>query len=499
MNLPVVKNHFILFFLLSALLFSSCTKIVTTDIGGGLIPPVDGVNTKEMYMDIFSKNVKDTVARVSTTWDHTLGYVNDPLFGQTTASINVQLKPTSFPFTFPVRSDSLYFDSLVLVLSYKSVWGDSTQPLSLKVFDILQDGPSNEVDLKPDSAYRTDFYVPSGEELTLNGMAKTVLPMTLDDSVKPDPFLEQASNQLRITLDTNSTFAQNLLRHYSSLGVFQSDSLFDEFIKGFQVIPQAVGNSLLKINLADTNTKLAIYFRYKDRDSGALHPALRYFKCNSYTCGSTNYIVRNRNGAKITSWLPPNNDTPNDSLIFIDAQPGVYANLHIPGIDTISNKIIHRAEILMEQVPDDWYLEPYFTPPNLVLAPYSTDSMKRFVLPNDVSVTGSAISNQYALGYLPQTKTDPITGRTIYFYSFDVSRYVQGIITRKEKSYDLQLFAPFNDFIYYSELSPILIFTGYSTSSTLVPLNDPAIGRVRLGGGNNSKYKMTLHIVYSEL
>jgi hypothetical protein len=184
----------------------------------------------------------------------------------------------------------------------------------------------------------------------------------------------------------------------------------------------------------------------------------------------------------------------------MDAQPGVYANLHIPGIDTVANKIIHRAEVLMEQVPDDnWALEPYFTAPDLVLTPYSTDSMRRFVLPNDATVTSGAIVNQFALGYLPQTKIDPLTGRTIYFYSFDISRYVQGIITRKEKSYDLHLFAPFNDFIYFSETSPSLIFTGFSTSSGLVSLNDPAIGRIRLGGGNNSRYKMRLHIVYSDL
>jgi len=89
MNSSVLKKYPALFFLLSALLFSACTKIVTTNLGGDLIPPVDGVNTKEMYLDVASINAADTITRVGIGFDHALGYVNDPLFGKTTASINV--------------------------------------------------------------------------------------------------------------------------------------------------------------------------------------------------------------------------------------------------------------------------------------------------------------------------------------------------------------------------------------------------------------------------
>ncbi|HXL55205.1 MAG TPA: DUF4270 family protein, partial [Chitinophagaceae bacterium] len=157
MNLSVVKKQFTLFLLLFFFFFSACTKIVTTDIGSGLIPPIDGVNTKEMYLDVVSKNIKDTITRVGTADDHALGYVTDPLFGQTTASINVELKPSSFPFSFPVSSakDSLMADSVVLVLSYKNVWGDSLKPLAFKVFEIVPDGLPSEVDLSPDSVYTT--------------------------------------------------------------------------------------------------------------------------------------------------------------------------------------------------------------------------------------------------------------------------------------------------------------------------------------------------------
>jgi hypothetical protein len=495
-----VKKQFALFLFPLVFFFSACTKIVTTDIGTGLVPPVDSVDTEEMYFDIVSKNIADTITRVGTGDVHSLGYVNDPLFGQTTASINVQLKPTSFPFYFPAGKDSLSIDSAVLVLSYKGVWGDSVQPLAFRVFEILQNGVPKDVDLSADSVYTTNRLVTRGNEITENKAPKYVYPTRLDDSVYP--LFEQASNQLRITLD--KSYGDRLLHSYDTSYAYKNDSLFDSLFRGYQIVPQPTGNALLKINLLDTNTKLAIYFRYKDQDK--LDTAVRYFRCNQYTCGSTNYIQRNRSLKEVESYLPPLSDgKPNDSLIFIDANPGIYARLLIPVLDSgrLSNMIIHRAEILMEQVPDlTNNSDAYLTPPNLFIAPFSKDSSRRFALPNDVQLSSGYISNQSQLGCYPFTKTDPSSGKVISKYSFDISRYVQGIITRHEKSYPLILYGPsVRDFVYASETSTVPFFTGVASpaSGSYIPLNAPASGRVRLGGASNSTHKMRLHIVYSDL
>jgi len=490
MNLPVVKKHLALFFLLSALLFSACTKIVTTELGGDLIPPVDGVNTKEMYLDVASINAADTITRIGLSLDHALGYVNDPLFGKTTASINVQLKP-SFPLVWPASKDSMYIDSVVMVLSYKGFWGDSLKPLSFHVYNILADGDSSQVNLSPDSAYKTNRVVPRGQELTENFTAKTVYPYTLNDSIYP--FKEQAANQLRIRL--NASYGASLLG--LDTGFYKYDSLFDHEIKGYQIVPEqnSQSNALLRINLLDTNTKLAIYFRYKK--NGKMDTTVSYFRTNSYTSGSSNYIIRNRIGSEVAAWLPHNNST-NDSLLFIDTNPGIYAKLQINGLDTISNKIIHRAEILMEQVPDAANPdEKYLTAPNLFLTPFSLDSMRRFGLPNDIQYGSGFVANQYLLGCYPYTKKDSSTGLSIYAYRFDISRYVQGVVSRQEKTYNLVLFAPFNDYIYTTENSPYAAFTGTSPANPLNPA--PSMGRIRLGGGSSVQHKMKLHIVYSDI
>ncbi len=488
MNLSVVSKQSALFLLLLISLFTACTKIISTDIGGGLIPPIDGVITKEMFLNVNSKNIADTFAKVATSDIHALGYVNDPLLGKTTASINFQLKPT-FPFTYPVKKDSLFLDSVVLILSYKGSWGDTSKPLALKVFEMPADEPESSI--KPDSIYQTNYYIPStGLELTQNNISHNVDVRTLNDT-----------SHLRIRL--NSTYGEQLLKDYDTAGAtgaYKSDSLFSIYFrsKGYQIIPQQTGNSIMKVSLTDTATKLAIYFRYTQRDSaGSMDTTVRYFSCTSYNCASTNYIKRERTSSQVASYLPPLNHDTENNLIFIDANPGIYARVEIPGLDTISNKIIHRAELIMEQVADA--SDTFFTPPNLFLAPYSSDSMRRFVLTNDVSVqlTGTfySVTNQFSFGCFPFRKTDPISGNSIYAYSFDMSRYTQGVITRDEKTYPFVLFAPFNDFISSSETVPLPVYTGSASS----PLNFPAIGRVRLGGGNNVSHKMQLHIVYSEI
>ncbi|MDE3253377.1 MAG: hypothetical protein KGO92_11260, partial [Bacteroidota bacterium] len=83
-------------------------------------------------------------------------------------------------------------------------------------------------------------------------------------------------------------------------------------------------------------------------------------------------------------------------------------------------------------------------------------------------------------------------------YTFDLSRYVQGIVTRKDSAYTLRLSAPVNDSLKYTPPYP------GNTSSQLYYLdpsitNDPANGRVRLGGGTHSRFRMRLRIIYSRI
>src|SRR5207237_1320828 len=145
--------------------------------------------------------------------DFSLGYIsNDPLFGKVAASINVQLNPTAFPVEFGSYSqDSVTFDSVVLVLSYKGIYCDSFQNLSFRVYQISNDEP-----FRADSAYSTNHFFQRTNELTQNFQPVTVSPRALPDSVYP--YNEAATKQLRIRLD--NSFGNRLVKGFDTSNAY---------------------------------------------------------------------------------------------------------------------------------------------------------------------------------------------------------------------------------------------------------------------------------------
>jgi hypothetical protein len=472
-----------IFFSSLLIAFFACTKITNTNIGSGLIPPVDGVNTKDTIIDVITKNQSfDTVA-VGFSDDHVLGYTNDPVFGTTNAAVNFQVALSNSGLSFETNSvDSLFFDSVVLSLSYKGVWGDSSSRLGLHVYEM---DPENKFTV--DSAYNNKISFEKGNELTESGIGTDVDITKLNDPDTLKYYNEDATNQVRIRL--SQTFGQKLLFQYRPTDAYQNDSTFHNFIRGFIVEAEQRGNALLSVNLSDTSTRLSLYYHYRST-TGALDSGIRRFPTSALTCASSNTIIRNYTGTAIPNYFPSNSNAQDD-LLFIQTSPGTYARIKIPGLVSLPNMLIHRAEILMTQVPADANSDKLFTAPNLFLAAYSQDSGRRFAVPNDLIFSGGAYTNLTSFGILPIKKTDALSGEVISTYSFDISRYVQGVVTRKDPIYDFILWAPYN-----YNISPTLNFP-YAYPISTPALNAVAIGRVRLGGGNNSQYKMRLHIVYS--
>ena len=479
----------LLFSLIAFTFIVSCTKISTTEIGTGLIPPIDGINTKDTIIEVSTFNIQtptpDSI-RVSKYSEMTLGYItNDPLMGSTQAIINAEFKPLFFPYIFEVKKDSLYLDSVVLVLGYQGLWGDSTNPMKLNVFEISQTSK-----IKTDSVYPTYAKMNTADFL---GSTTITNPRKLSDSVKS--FNEAAKNQIRIRL--TNTFGNRLLREYDSTNAYKSDDQFSNTFRGFSIVPESGPNTLLRINLSDTNCKVALYYKYtrRDKDPRQDTPTVRYFR-PGIVAGATNNIVRNRTGSESNTYLTNPASTPDEKL-YLQAGPSNYVRIKTPMLAGFSNRVIHRAELLMEQEAGNPATDGLFTAPNLFLCAMNSnpDSTKRFYVPNDIALgQGGTVTNLNAFGGYVIFKNDPF-GNRIASYSFNISRYVQGIATKNEKIHDLYLFAPVNDFVYSGDGLNFL----YQISS--VQFNPPAIGRVRLFGGNSpqTQRKMRLRIIYSKL
>lgn len=475
-------------------LLTACTRITSTDLGGGLIPPIDGVITQDTILDVITDNFDDAdTVRVYKADNHVVGAItNDPMFGKTTASMFFELKPSAYPFFIPGNKDSVKIDSAVLILSFFGSYGDSTQPITLNVSEISQ---STRLDIA--RAYPVNY--PNAQPVAIG--APLAPPATFDirrlgDSVNNR--YENARGQVRIRLNAN--VAKRFIKDYDSTNAYQSDSAFRTYFAGFAVTANntAPTNALLRISLADSNTKFALYYSSSSTGATQRDTSVSYFRFSTSTSGNANFVQRDRSGSEAARHLTTTSSP--DSLVYVQTAPGTYVRIRIPGLQGLSNRIIHRAELITEQVPDDATintLEKQMLPPRyLLLSVYdSVNKLKRNV-PNDYEITTSGPNIGTFGGYL--TYKSLFNYDAVAAYTFNVSRYVQGIVTRKDTSFTLRLSAPTNDSIQYKTPYPDLTprYTSYLAPSVG---NDVADGRIRLGGGTHSRFRMRLRVIFSRL
>jgi len=477
----------ILFF---SLIIAGCSKLDTTDIGSELIPAVDNINTFDTILTINSTQgvfTTDTT-KVGNTDDHALGKITtDPLFGTTDAKIFAQFKPTFFPYYYGNAKDTIIgFDSVVLCLSYKGFWGDSTTPLQLQVQEVAANAGGLWDSL---NQVKTVNYAPP----TTNILGSATIDVTtLGNLIKYTNGKDSVRNQIRIKL--SSAFANSLFALDSSgNNPFKSDSLFKVFNNGLAIVATS-GNGLLYTNFTDSSSKLEVHFRRKN--GGVPDTVYSAFKVVTglstliTQSATVNNIVRNR-PAQVTNPAP--------GEIYLQTAPGTYANLTIPALSTISNRVIHRAEIIIEQIPDNPVLDGYFSAPNYLYIDLkdtgTTDKWKPMYFDlNPATGYDPDNSNYYYPGTIDfgyfggfvRSKTD-VFGNPVKYYNFNLTRYVQQIVTKHTNNYTLRLYAPYD-----------LEYPQYY--SGLIPFNNRlAQGRIKVGGGNNVNHQMKMRIVYSKI
>ncbi len=486
-----------------AILFSGCKKLnESTDLGGGLIPPVDNINTFDTSLNVLTFNdtlkfANDSI-RLGAGEEFFLGKINnDPFFGKTDARLFLQLSPPSYPFTFLNKPtpDSLFIDSVVLVLDYVETYGDSITPQNINVYEV--DQSSN---FKPDSGYliRTNNFTYTN----LLG-SKTVTPQRLKDSVKIK--YDTSARQLRIKL--NNSFGERLLFYDSTshpfTGAYANDSVFRSKFKGFALQSMNAGGAVMGFDLAGGLTKLAIYYRYEKRViSGVsnIKDTVAYFTFKTglrgFNSAAANYVIRDYTGTPALASL--NNGNVVDDVLYLQNTPGTYASLKIPDLTLVNNRVVHRAELYMEQIydiSDSLYRSPDFLYLDAVDPTITTTPQKFRTIPYIMDYNTQSAFDLAAFGVVPVISTNGL-GNKIRTWKFNLTRYIQHILTNTQASYELRLTTPHQ----------VVGITRLLGSNTDIPIPQPFIinsaiakGRIRIGGGNHLTQKMRLRIIYSKL
>lgn len=493
--LPLVVTAVALFSMISW----NCTKLDTTDLGSDLLPAVDNVHTFDTILNInTTQGFFNDSTYIGKYDDYALGAINnDPLFGKTNAHIYMQLKPPFFPYYFGNIGDTVVgLDSVVLCLKYKGFWGDSLLPVNLEVREV------SDIQFGIDSIYKENStaYKPNVNG-TILGSANIDV-RTLGNYVKLNNGRDSVTNQIRIKLSGSwaaQLFGRDSIAANSINNAFFSDSIYRTFYNGIAVIANGGGNGLIYASLSDTATKLEVHYKRKLAGTGVLDSTYASFRLQpslgaTYPVSNTsNYILRSRSG------FPVLNPAPTEH--YLQTAPGTFINLNIPGLAGLSNRIIHRAEIIIEQIPTDPVLDEKLSGPNfLYLDLKDTGATARWKpIYYDLNTTqvydpdyktsipyiASPIDFQYYGGYR-RSKYDAF-GNLIKYYNFNVTRYTQHVVTNHMYAYDMRVYAPFN-----------LTYPQYSTTFTPYS-NNIAFGRIRVGSGINPNYKLRMRIVYSRL
>lgn len=462
------------------LVFFSCTKInEATQIGTNLLT-ADNIHTFEVSLSTLTDNrlfTNDTTL-LGYTDDVAVGQLNDPEFGTTNANTYFMLSaPTYGTYPFVSKDSVIHVDSVVLSLSYAGSYGDSLASQSVNVYEINPN--ANFVDT---TGYTfTDF----GKEPpigTLLGSA-AFTPHQLRDSVylsqKVGDTLRKA-NVLRVKLD--NAFANRFLA-YDTAGAYKNDSTFKTYFKGLAVQSMS-GNSLSYFVLSDqTNTTLTFYIRAGSDTTSVNFTHTQRVKSNGvYAVGGQANIIRRNPSGNYLAYLT--NNSSQDDKIYLQSQPGSYAAIRIPALDTFSNKLIHRAELVITKLPSAQ--ENIFTPPYRLFV----DRINGLASPND-----TAFAMERDLG-ITTTGSDFVNfGGTLLgdnTYRINISRYVQSVITQHLPNDTLRLYAPLRTILFASNLNARI---------PIGVLSQVANGRVVLGGGSyaDSTSRLRLRIIYSNL
>ena len=198
-----------------------------------------------------------------------------------------------------------------------------------------------------------------------------------------------------------------------------------------------------------------------------------------------NQIQRDYAGSELLQHL--GNKQGGDSLVYIQAAPGTYSMLRIPGINDFKakkgNVMVHLAQLNMEEAitpgrQSNIFYAPFYLYPEI----YDTTSKSYYPFLSDAFVNGTF--DDVSFGGSRKYVTDG-NNQQVAQYKMNMTRYVQGIITRNFPNMPFRLSAPYA--VRYDDL-----FITFA-------LNNLGTGNVVLGGGNHSSKKMKLRVVYSKL
>ncbi len=375
-------------------------------VGLGVTPPQDQIFGERMdTATIIAYSVLEDSLKTNYTSLNLLGSTFDPVFGRTDASFYTQFLLSSVNVDF---GPNPVVDSLVMYLGYNGYYGDTTVPLTLRVYEV-------DENMYIDSVYYSNQVTQTkGVELAHMTFYPRPKDSVMIDTIKVGPLLKVKLS------DISKDFANKLLN--APKEVMASNAEFIKYMKGLQVKvdPVSYRGSMLYFNLTGSLSALNMYYHNDSVDSLRFPYIVNEYSTRYNYFGHSSYLLADPNFRKQLIYK----DTAlGNQLLYLQTMGGVRVKFKFPYLKNWSKdkKIaINEAKLILPNKETDGEWE---APAKLVLLANTSD------------------------GKLSQM-TDELEGAT-YFggsyisasheYQFRVSRYVQALVNHSMDDYGLSL------------------------------------------------------------
>jgi hypothetical protein len=406
------SNYFrilsILAFLVILLFIVYSCKKDPYQVGINLLPPSDTLNVKTSDTASFvAYSVLQDSIRTDETTLSILGSLMDPVFGSTTAGLYIQYWLSAEAPDFGTNPG---LDSIVLMIPYGKIYGDTNALQTLKIYELSQS-------IYYDSSYYSNR---SAETYGVPLANYTFKPAPKDSltvgGVKIPP-------HIRINLNKLTKYFGNKLLSAPAASLSKNVNFLD-FMKGLYIESSRAqsGGALLSFDPTSSLSNIIMYFHNATSDS------LQFALVGSPLGARFNHFDHNNymNAApELRQQVFQHDTTLGKNSLFIQGLAGIRVRLRLPFLNTFakSGKIaINSAILTIKNAETDTTLHP---PVQLTLVVVDTAGRVGFISDENEG------TNYFGGSYNTSART----------YQYRITRHMQQVLDGKVKNYDMYLMA----------------------------------------------------------
>jgi hypothetical protein len=412
--------------LISLFLFASCESTSTIGLE---VDPTNAIQGALVdTVTIKSQTIAEETVNTRTALRFPLGYLKDPIFGTTEASLAATVNLPNAEYAFGA---SAVLDSAVLILNYAGeFYGDSTATYSIDVHQLNEN-------LTGQSSFLNNRTYPYKTALLGNKTSKlypTTKVKVTDVVLGKADTVRNATPQIRIVLDRAQL--QSILINSPTTTDFKSNTNFARYFNGVHVqINKTNSNGtggIAFLNLSDANSGISVYYKKPSTTTtGAVDTVSATFPITAGTnpvAASINHVY----STDIATQLA--NPTVQYATTYLQPLGGLRNKISFPSLGNFAKNIgkiaINKAELVIDLSASTDVI-PFNAAPRLALYRYDLANQRKQLPDNDTPTQLNA-GDKRALGPIVfGGYFNPLTKQ----YVFVITSYVQDLLDGKTQDY----------------------------------------------------------------